>query len=169
MKETRMRRPIVRLVHGCASVLGLTLVGTFLLSTAAVEIAGDPVLVARVKSAIVSALWVLVPAMLVAAGSGQWLAGGSSAPLVRTKARRMRVAGANALLVLVPCALVLDGMAAAGRFDGTFAVVQGAEFAAGAGNLALLGLNMRDGLRMRARRLLRTTPAPGGPVGDVPA
>jgi len=58
---------------------------------------------------------------------------------------------ANGMLILVPCAIFLDRWAAAGTFDATFYLVQGLEFLAGATNLGLMGLNIRDGLRMSGR------------------
>lgn len=64
---------------------------------------------------------------------------------------------ANGLLVLVPCAIMLNRWAAAGSFDTAFCVVQAIELVAGAANLALTGLNARDGLRMAGR--LRSGPA----------
>jgi hypothetical protein len=65
---------------------------------------------------------------------------------------------ANGLLVLVPCAIVLNRWAAAGSFDTAFYAVQAIELLAGALNLALMGLNARDGLRL-AGRLRRPTAA----------
>jgi hypothetical protein len=65
---------------------------------------------------------------------------------------------ANGLLVLVPCAIVLNRWAAAGSFDTTFYVVQAIELIVGATNLTLMGLNARDGLRM-AGRLHSRSPA----------
>ena len=64
---------------------------------------------------------------------------------------------ANGLLVLVPCAIFLNRWAAAGTFDATFYVVQVIELIAGAINLTLSGLNMRDGRRMAGR--LRVSPS----------
>ncbi len=60
----------------------------------------------------------------------------------------MAPAAANGLLVLVPCALILDRWASQGAMDGAFYPVQGVERLAGAVNLTLLGLNLRDGLRI---------------------
>jgi hypothetical protein len=56
-----------------------------------------------------------------------------------------------ALLVLVPSALFLASKANAGSFDNTFYGVQGLELLLGAGNITLLSLNMRDGLRLTGR------------------
>ena len=65
---------------------------------------------------------------------------------------------ANGILVLIPSALFLAFKAKAAEFDATFYAVQALELVAGATNITLLGLNMRDGLRMtgRLRRQTRT-------------
>lgn len=62
---------------------------------------------------------------------------------------------ANGLLILVPSALFLASKASAGTTDASFYAVQAVELTAGAVNLVLLGLNLRDGLKMtgRLRRL----------------
>jgi hypothetical protein len=60
---------------------------------------------------------------------------------------------ANGLLILVPAAVFLALRAQAGLLDGVFYGVQAVELAAGAANLTLIGLNIRDGLRLgRLRR-----------------
>jgi hypothetical protein len=63
----------------------------------------------------------------------------------------MPVIAGNGLLILVPAALVLDRWAAAGAFDARFYVVQAVELLAGGTNLTLMGLDMRDGLRLSGR------------------
>jgi hypothetical protein len=60
----------------------------------------------------------------------------------------MPVIAGNGLLILVPAAIVLDRWAAAGVFDARFYVVQAVELLAGGTNLTLMGLNVRDGLRL---------------------
>ena len=59
---------------------------------------------------------------------------------------------ANGLLVLVPCALLLDRWAAASLLDARFVAVQAVELVAGAVNLALMALNLRDGRRLVRQR-----------------
>lgn len=71
--------------------------------------------------------------------------------LVEAKKKRMPLIAANGLLVLVPCAIVLNRWAAAGSFDTTFCAVQVIELIAGATNLTLMSLNARDGMRMVGR------------------
>ncbi|WP_269933435.1 hypothetical protein [Aminobacter sp. HY435] len=46
---------------------------------------------------------------------------------------------------------MLAGWAEDGRFDAAFFAVQALELAAGAVNIALLSLNMRDGLALRRK------------------
>jgi hypothetical protein len=75
---------------------------------------------------------------------------------VDAKKKRMPLIAANGLLVLLPCALLLNHWAAAGSFGAAFYAVQALELAAGALNLTLMGLNMRDGLRLTGRRRAAT-------------
>jgi hypothetical protein len=59
---------------------------------------------------------------------------------------------ANGLLILVPAAIFLSVRAQAGLFDGAFYAVQAIELVAGAFNVTLIGLSIRDGLRLSRRR-----------------
>ena len=161
-----MSRNALRTLHAAASTLGLVIVALFLLSSLAAEVLGDPAGIVRVKTAIFRALFVLAPVMAVAGATGSRLAGPSRAPVIQRKMRRMRLAGINALLVLVPCAVTLYWLAIHGRFGAAFTAVQVVELMAGAANLVLLGLNLRDGLAMRSARLrgarASTAPARAG-------
>jgi hypothetical protein len=74
---------------------------------------------------------------------------GRRAGLVGAKIKRMPLIAANGILVLIPSALFLASKAQAAELDTTFYAVQALELTAGAANLALLGLNFRDGLRMQ--------------------
>ena len=85
------------------------------------------------------------------------MAGPSPKGLLAGKLKRMRLIAANGILVLVPSVLFLAWKAGHGEFDAAFIAVQLVEFAAGSLNLALMGLNIRDGLRLIAR--LRTRPS----------
>lgn len=147
-----MPRTTLRMVHAAASTLGLVIITAFFLSSATTEIAGDREAIVLVKTAIAYTLFLLVPVMAVAGASGSRLAGPSRAPVVARKMRRMRLVALNAAVVLIPCAVALYWMAGSGRFGWEFAAVQGMELIAGAANIVLLGLNLRDGLRMRAAR-----------------
>jgi hypothetical protein len=144
-------------LHLVAGILAPLCMATFFLSTLGVELFGSHEAVAQLKSLIVTpGLWVLVPAIAAAGGSGMFLGRSRKGRVVDAKRKRMPFIAANGLLVLLPCAIVLDRWAAAGSFDSTFYIVQAIELLAGATNLTLMGLNVRDGLRMAGR--LRAAP-----------
>ena len=147
-----------KLAHLIAGILAPLCIATFFLSTILTEFFGLHAAVAQLKSLIVTpGLWIMVPLMAAAGGSGMFLARSRKGRLVDAKKKRMPFIAENGLLVLVPCAIVLNRWAAAGSFDTAFYVVQTIELVAGAANLALMGLNARDGLRMAGR--LRSGPA----------
>ncbi len=147
-----MPRTTLRVLHAAASTLGLVIITAFLLSSVIAEIAGDRKTIVLVKTGIAYALFALVPVMAVAGASGNRLAGTSRAPVILRKMRRMKLVALNAAVVLIPCAITLYWMASHGRFGPGFAAVQGMELVAGAANVVLLGLNLRDGLGMRGAR-----------------
>ena len=68
----------------------------------------------------------------------------------------MRIVAANGLLVLVPAALYLNGMAASDRFNAAFFSVQAVELSVGIVQMVLMGLNFRDGLTLSGK--LRASP-----------
>ena len=142
-------------VHAVAGALALLTVVVFWLSTVLSELFADAATVAAVKRAILMGMAVLIPAMAIAGGSGFSLGRRWKNPFVEGKKRRMRIVAANGLLVLLPSAFLLANRAEAGRFDAMFAALQALELAAGAVNIALLSLNMRDGLALRRRKLAR--------------
>jgi len=114
--------------------------------------------VAAVKHAI--AYYGLIPLVILMAGtggSGFVLAKGRKGRLVDGKRKRMPKIGANGLIVMIPCALFLNGKAAAGEFDTAFYVVQVIELVVGALQLSLLGRSFRDGLQLAGR--FRASPA----------
>ena len=65
----------------------------------------------------------------------------------------MTIIGPNGLFVLLPSAIYLNTLATQGTFGPTFYAVQTLELLAGAVNLTLMGLNIRDGLRATGRLL----------------
>lgn len=141
-----------RRAHVVAGVLAPLCIATFFLSTILTELFGSHAAVAQLKSLIVTpGLWIMVPLMVAVGGSGMFLAKSRKGRLVDAKKKRMPLIAVNGLLVLVPCAIVLNRWAAAGSFDAVFYGVQAIELIAGATNLALMGLNARDGLRLAGR------------------
>ncbi len=139
-------------IHFTAGVLATLTIATFFISTVFVELFGTHEAVATVKSLIVlPGLFILVPAIAATGGTGFALSKSRKGRLVQTKQKRMPFIGANGVLVLIPCAIFLDRWASAGAFDTTFYIVQGIELVAGAINLTLMSMNIRDGLRMSGR------------------
>ena len=138
--------------HLIAGLLATLTIATFFLSTVLVELFGSHEAVATVKSLIVlPGLFILVPAIAATGGSGFFLSKSRQGRLVDAKKRRMPFIAANGLLVLIPCAMFLNRWAVAGEFDTAFYTVQGLELLAGAVNLTLMGLNIRDGMKMSGR------------------
>lgn len=142
---------MMRVLHPLAGVVGLLCIAAFWTATVAVELLGGAAAVLAVKTTILWGLAVLVPAMAIAGASGVRLAGAATDLRLARKRRRMPVIALNGLLVLVPCAIFLHARAAAGDFGGSFVLVQAIELLAGAANLVLMGLNLRDGLALTGR------------------
>ncbi|MCL4748185.1 MAG: hypothetical protein KJZ83_22650 [Burkholderiaceae bacterium] len=138
-------------LHGLFGAVALLCIATFWTSTVVSELFLSLASVVAVKNTVLIGMWVLIPAMAATGGSGFSLARSRSGRLVEVKGRRMKVVAANGLVVLLPSAYVLASWANAGRFDSTFYVLQGVELVAGAINITLLVLNMRDGLRLTGR------------------
>lgn len=141
----------MRPLHAFAGAFAFAIILTFWLATVTVEAFGTAADVAAVKSAILWGLGLLVPALMLTGLTGHRLAGRRTQPLIAAKRRRMQLAAGNGLAVLVPAAVFLAWQARAGHFDAAFYTVQAVELAAGALNLTLLGLNGRDGWRLRRR------------------
>lgn len=139
-------------IHFIAGILALLCIATFLASTILVELFGLPAAVAQLKSLIVTpGLWILVPCLAATGGSGMFLGKSRRGRLVANKKRRMPFIAANGILILVPCAIILNRWALAGTFDTTFYAVQALELVAGATNVTLIALNVRDGLLLAGR------------------
>ena len=138
------------------ALLAFLLPIVFLSSTIATELSGSLPAIAAVKRGIAYSLLLLVPAMAVTGLSGNRLGGRSRARPVVLKRKRMKVIALNGILVLVPCAVTLHALASTGSFGWTFISIKIVEIAAGAVNVALLGLSFRDGLRLSGRLSQRT-------------
>ena len=148
---------MIKIIHPIAGAVAVLTIATFWLSTSISELFGSPATVVAVKTAIPWGFFLLVPALAATGGSGFVLAKGGRGRAISAKIKRMPLIAANGLLILIPSALYLASKARAGEFDIGFYVVQAVELAAGATNIALLGLNMRDGLKLKGR--LRRRPA----------
>lgn len=140
-----------KLIHPTAGGVALVTIATFWLSTAFSEVFGSEAMVVAVKTAIPWGFLLLIPAIALAGGTGFGLAKGRRGGLVGAKIKRMPLIGANGVLILIPSALFLATKASTASFDSAFYAIQALELAAGAVNITLLGLNMRDGLKLNGR------------------
>lgn len=140
-----------RNVHAAAGVLAFLFIATFWTSTVVAELFLDHSAVTSVKVAITYAFIAFVPSMAITGATGFAMGGKSTFPILVAKRRRMPIIGANGLLVLIPAAIFLSIKAQAGEFDSMFYTVQVLELLAGATNLMLMGLNIRDGRQMSRR------------------
>jgi hypothetical protein len=141
---------MIRTIHPVAGVIAFLTIATFWLSTSLSELFASQPAVIAVKTAIPWGFLVLIPALAAAGGSGFALAK-VPAGLAGAKLKRMPFIAANGILILIPSALYLAYKAGAAEFDTAFYAVQALELAAGAVNLTLLGLNIRDGLKIKGR------------------
>lgn len=151
-----------RIIHPIAGLIAILTIATFWLSTTISELFASEATVVAVKTAIPWGFFLLVPALAATGGSGFFLSKGQRTGLVGTKLKRMPFIAANGLLVLIPAALFLASKAKAGEFDAAFYTVQALELVAGAVNVTLLGLSMRDGMALtqwRRKSFLRPAAA----------
>jgi len=140
------------MLHLLAGLLATLTIAVFFTSTLLVELFGSPAAIAGIKHLIVfPGLFVLVPAIAATGGTGFALSKTRQGRLVEAKMKRMPFIAANGLLVLLPAAIFLNLWAAQGAFDSRFYLLQAVELLAGAINLLLMGLNMRDGVKLTGR------------------
>ena len=139
---------MLKIVHPVAGMIAILTIATFWLSTAISELFLSEAAVVAVKTAIPWGFFILIPALAATGGSGFVWSKGQRQGLVGTKLKRMPFIAANGILILIPAALFLASKARAGEFDTTFYVVQALELIAGATNITLLGLQMRDGMKL---------------------
>lgn len=151
MQTGRIGRTGLRIVHILAGIAAFAMVARFLATTLWVELAGTPFAIAAAKGWIVTRLPFLIVCFMLVGGTGFFLSNRKPAGLAATKMNRMKIIAATGIFILVPAALFLNWKVRDAAPDAAFYLVQGIEIAAGAVNLTLLFLNMRDGLKMRGR------------------
>ena len=140
-------------IHLTAAVIATLCIATFFTSSILVELFGTYDSIAMVKRLIVMpGLFILIPAIAMTGGTGFALSNNRKGRLVENKKKRMPFIAANGILILLPAAIFLNQWAASGLFDTRFYIVQGLELMAGAINLSLMAMNIRDGLRMSGSR-----------------
>ncbi len=142
---------MVKTLHPIAGALAFLIIAGFWTSTLTVELFGARDQIIWLKTTLPWAFVLLIPALALTGATGFARAGKRCGGVIGAKARRMPWIAANGLLILVPSALILAARAAEGQLDTLFYAVQGIELVFGAVNLTLLGLSLRDGLRLSGR------------------
>ena len=142
-----------RLLHPIAGVLATAMITMFWVATVGSELFGTEDHVRTVKLVIPWCFLILVPSLALTGATGHLLGRGRTGRLVARKRRRMPIVAANGIVILIPSALFLAWKADGYAFDAAFYAVQVVELVAGALNIALLGMNLRDGLRLTGRRI----------------
>jgi len=143
-----MKKSILH-IHRIAAICAFLMIFTFFSSTLLVELFGDHQAVLTVKTAILYAIWILIPTMAITGITGAKLAPNANSGPVAKKKKRMPIIAMNGLLILCPAAIYLQHLASIGQFGVTFYSVQVIELFAGLTNLTLMALNIRDGLNMK--------------------
>ena len=138
-------------LHAIAGAAAILLIGVFWYLALSSEFLGGHAEVLQARTAILWLMPVLIALVVVANISGKRL-GEAGHPLVAAKKKRVKLVAANGAVILVPAVVLLWYWADTGRFDVWFYAVQILELMAGAGNVVLLSLNLRDGLRLAARK-----------------
>lgn len=138
-------------IHALAGLLSFTCIVGFWSSTLIAELLLSPEAVAAVKAGIVDAFVLFIPCMILTGATGFAMGGQGRDPRLVAKRRRMPLIALNGLLIMIPSALLLDSKASAGELDSLFYGVQVLELLAGAINLFLMGLNIRDGMHLTGR------------------
>lgn len=166
--EARVR---VARIHAAASFLAILLLVSFWTGTVVSELFFDWLAVGRVKTAIVGAIPVLIVALATAGATGRRLVPVPRRGLPKQKLQRLRVIAANGMVCLVPCALVLWRLSGREGPSSWFYGIQALELTAGAVNLTLIGLNVRDGRRLKRPRRApdEATPSPSSTWAAVTA
>ena len=138
-------------VHAIAGLVGFLTIITFWTSTVVTELFGSHAAITAVKSGILWGMIILIPAMVTAGVTGASLSRGHSDTYSLRKKKRMPFIALNGTLVLLPASIFLAMKANAGEFDILFNTIQAFELFGGAINIALMSLNIRDGLRLSGR------------------
>lgn len=143
--------------HKAFAFVSFLTIAVFFTSTAISELFLSLEQVAMVKGLIACpGLFVLVPSLAITAISGNIIAKASRyKKLVKTKKKRMPIIAANGIIILLPSAVYLNILASSGNFNTVFYIVQVLELLAGASNLTLMFLNIKDSVKQVSKKPLK--------------
>ena len=137
--------------HKVFAIVAFVTIVIFWTSTVIAELFFDYESISIIKSLIVCpGLFVLVPSIVITAVTGNIIAKKSKkVELIAIKKKRMPVIAAMGAIVLLPSAIYLDILVSQQLFNVQFYIVQGLELVAGATNITLMFLNIRDSKRIK--------------------
>ncbi|SGZ02193.1 Putative uncharacterized protein [Moritella viscosa] len=151
-----MNTKTLKNIHKTAAIFALVLITSFLTSTIIADLLATPQQITYVKSTILMFIPALILAMIVTGTSAKKLYPGAMKSVFKIKQTRMKVAAINGVIILLPAAIILARWSALGQFDGLYWTVQILEIIAGMTNLTMIGLNIRDGIRLGYKAKKRT-------------
>jgi hypothetical protein len=127
-----------KLLHQATATIAFLTIVSFMVFTLVSEFIGDYVLIAVTKKNIVYGLLLLIICMPLTVLSGKKRAVlYPNNPWVEAKAKRMRLIGINAIILLIPLALMLNYLAQNNQLDIYFYSLQALEIICGLANMAL--------------------------------
>ncbi len=138
-------------IHLIAGRIAFLMIFTFFGSTLLVELFGDHQAITQVKTIILYTMGLLVFMMALTGITGAKMAPNVKGGVIGRKKKRMPFIAMNGVFILVPSAIYLQHLASQGQFGSVFYAVQVLELLAGATNLTLMGLNIKDGMRMKRK------------------
>lgn len=145
-----MKRIKIVRIHIFATIIAMLTISSFFSFSLIAELMGDHLFIQRVKTVILYALPILIISMPMLAVSGKKLAGNSKNPLITKKMKRMKFIAFNGF-ILISLAIYLYYHTNYKVIDNTFLYFQIAELLFGAINLSLMGMNVKDGLKLSGR------------------
>ena len=140
-----------RNIHAVAGVVGFVCIVTFVVATVVSGTLASPETFVAVKANIFRWVFLLIVALLLAGGTGVTLLGKRQEILALTKQKRGPIGFMTSVLILLPSAYFLSRWAAAGTFGTWFYAVQTVELLASGLVIAMIGLNIRDGMALTGR------------------
>lgn len=143
-----MKINTLKTLHKYAAVCAFMLIAIFFTSSVAADLWGSFEIITQVKQGIFSCVFLLVLAMMTTGITAKKIYRAKPAGMFAVKEKRMKIAAANGAIILLPAAYFLALWSANGQFDQVYWAVQIAELIAGFINAVLMGLNIRDGIRL---------------------
>ena len=142
----------LKFIHKIAAICAFLLIVTFFSSTVIADLWGSEETIVQVKQLILFAVPLLVLAMMATGITANKIYRAKPKGIFAAKQTRMKIAAANGLIILIPAACFLALWSGRGQFDQVYWVVQAVELIAGFTNAVLMGLNIRDGIRLAKKR-----------------